>query len=180
MSEFSKNVKRSCSCSEDDLDRSNTSPLCVALTPLPTFVAHFDEKRPFQTHIHLLSKSKSQFFQNFLLVFSCICKLSGAFQSTNVSLYPWKVEIIEFLNLEDVAHSITYIKLLVMYRTRAILTLTFYLQNQFFGPDFEISDCRNAYKTSANHNETSSIYFSCANSSKNNIKAWIGQQRGSI
>ena len=52
------------------------------------------------------------------------------------------------------------------------------LQN--FGPDFEISDCKNSYKTSANHNETSSISFSCANSSKNNIQAWVGHQRGSI
>ena len=59
------------------------------------------------------------------------------------------------------------------YRTRANRTPTFYLLNQFFGPDFEISDCKckNAYKTSANHNETSSIYFSYANSSKNNIEA---------
>ena len=66
----------------------------------------------------------------------------------------------------------------IEYRTRANRPPTFYLLNQFFGPDFEISDCKNAYKTSANPNETSSISFSWANSSKNDIKARIGQQRG--
>ena len=66
------------------------------------------------------------------------------------------------------------------YRTRVNRPSTVYLLNQFFGPEFEISDCKNTYKTSANDNETYSISFSCANSSKNNIKAWIVQQRSSI
>ena len=61
--------------------------------------------------------------------------------------------------------------LALKYRTRANRPPTFYLLNQFFGLDFEISDCKNAYKTSANPNETSSISFSWANSSKNDIKA---------
>ena len=61
------------------------------MAPLPTFIAHFDKKRPFQGYMNLLSKSKFwQFFQNYWLVFSCIWILSGAFRSPNVCLWTMK------------------------------------------------------------------------------------------
>ena len=43
------------------------------------------------------------------------------------------------------------------YRTRANRQPTFYSLNQSLGPDFELSNCENTYKTSTNLNKTSKI-----------------------
>ena len=47
-------------------------------------------------------------------------------------------------------------------------------------PDFELLSCKNAYKTSADLNETFKTYVLFANASKNDIKVWIGQQRRAV
>ena len=49
------------------------------------------------------------------------------------------------------------------YGTRLNRPRSAYSLFTFLGPDFELSNSRNAYKTSTNVNETSQICFSCAN-----------------
>ena len=68
----------------------------------------------------------------------------------------------------------------IAYRMRLNRLRSVYSLFPFSGPDFELSNCKNAYKNSTNINETSYTCFSCANASKNNIKAWIWQLRVSI
>ena len=57
------------------------------------------------------------------------------------------------------------------YRMRLNRPRSVYSLFPFLGPDFELSNCKNAYKNSTNLNETSYTCFSCTNASQNNIKA---------
>ena len=47
----------------------------------------------------------------------------------------------------------------------------------FLRSDFELSNCKNTYKTSKNLNEISQVCFYCVKCIKDSIKVWIRQQR---